>query len=112
MDVVAVTEPKPKFIMEDVRPPVKLVEMKPSHPRPVDDDWFVQLNVAAKVPGILLFHVAATVRQNNTVSVCALQFYYISHLVQCMFKWNCLLTEKALCVFYISGCGGTYPYAS
>ncbi|XP_031154802.2 uncharacterized protein LOC116049367 isoform X6 [Sander lucioperca] len=50
VDVVAVTEPKPKFIMEDVRPPVKLVEMKPSHPRPVDDDWFVQLNVAAKVP--------------------------------------------------------------
>ncbi|XP_078109293.1 uncharacterized protein LOC144519766 isoform X4 [Sander vitreus] len=47
VDVVAVTEPKPKFIMEDVRPPVKLVEMKP---RPVDDDWFVQLNVAAKVP--------------------------------------------------------------
>ncbi|XP_028436503.1 titin-like isoform X7 [Perca flavescens] len=50
VDVVAVTEPKPKFIMEDVRPPVKLVEMKPSHPRQVDDDWFVQLNVAAKVP--------------------------------------------------------------
>ncbi|XP_035528044.1 uncharacterized protein LOC118335725 [Morone saxatilis] len=48
--VVAATEPKPKFIMEDVRPPVKLVEIKPPQPRQVDDDWFVLLDVAAKAP--------------------------------------------------------------
>lgn len=57
VDVVAATEPKPKFIMEDVRPPVKLVEIKPPHPRQVDDDWFMLLDVAAKAPGILLFYV-------------------------------------------------------
>lgn len=57
VDVVAATEPKPKFIMEDVRPPVKLVEIEPPHPRQVDDDWFVLLDVAAKEPGILLFYV-------------------------------------------------------
>ncbi|XP_034731208.1 uncharacterized protein LOC117946871 isoform X14 [Etheostoma cragini] len=50
VDVGAATEPKPIFILEDVRSPVKLVEMKPSHPRQIDDDWFVHLNVAAKVP--------------------------------------------------------------
>ncbi|KAI3360936.1 hypothetical protein L3Q82_013144, partial [Scortum barcoo] len=50
VDVVAPTEPKPKFIMEDLRPPVKLVEIKPPQPRQVDDDWFVLLDVAAKAP--------------------------------------------------------------
>lgn len=56
-DVVAATEPKPKFIMEDVRPAVKLV-VKPSQPRQVDDDWFALLDVAAKIkPGILQFYV-------------------------------------------------------
>ncbi|XP_032374160.1 uncharacterized protein LOC116690995 isoform X12 [Etheostoma spectabile] len=50
VDEVAVTEPKPIFILEDVRSPVKLVEMKPSLPKQIDDDWFVHLNVAAKVP--------------------------------------------------------------
>ncbi|XP_044063520.1 uncharacterized protein LOC122881404 isoform X14 [Siniperca chuatsi] len=45
---VAATEPKPKFILEDVRPPVKSVEIKPPHPRQVDDDWFVLLDVAEK----------------------------------------------------------------
>ncbi|XP_031708481.1 uncharacterized protein LOC116386431 isoform X6 [Anarrhichthys ocellatus] len=50
VDVVAATEPKPKFIVEDMRPPVELLEIEPSHPTPVDDDWFVLLDVAAKVP--------------------------------------------------------------
>ncbi|XP_042345174.1 uncharacterized protein LOC121945189 isoform X7 [Plectropomus leopardus] len=50
VNVVAATEPKPKLMMEDVRPPVKLVEIKPPQPRQVDDDWFVLLDVAAKVP--------------------------------------------------------------
>lgn len=55
--VAAAAEPKPKFIMQDVQPAVKLVEMKPPHPRQVDDDWFVLLDVAARAPGILLCHV-------------------------------------------------------
>ncbi|XP_068425786.1 uncharacterized protein [Clinocottus analis] len=50
VEVVAAAEPKPKFVREDVRPPVKLLEVKPSHPRQVDDDWFVLLDVAEKVP--------------------------------------------------------------
>ncbi|XP_075964993.1 uncharacterized protein LOC142969175 isoform X11 [Anarhichas minor] len=50
VDVVAATEPKPKFIVEDMRPPVELLEIEPSHPTPVDDDWFALLDVAAKVP--------------------------------------------------------------
>ncbi|KAK9513643.1 hypothetical protein VZT92_027159 [Zoarces viviparus] len=50
VDVVAATEPKPKFIVKDMRPPVELSEIEPSHPTPVDDDWFVLLDVAAKVP--------------------------------------------------------------
>ncbi|XP_054478342.1 LOW QUALITY PROTEIN: uncharacterized protein LOC129110178 [Anoplopoma fimbria] len=50
VDVVAATEPKPTFIMEEVWPPVKLLDINPSHPRQVDDDWFVLLDVAAKVP--------------------------------------------------------------
>ncbi|KAE8288678.1 Protein 4.1 [Larimichthys crocea] len=48
VDVVAATVTKPKFIMEDMRPPVKLVEVKPPQPRQVDDDWFVLLDVAVK----------------------------------------------------------------
>lgn len=48
---------EPKLIMEDVRPPMKLAEIKPPHPGQVDDDWFVLLDVAAKSPGILLFYV-------------------------------------------------------
>lgn len=55
--VVAATEPKPKFILEDMRPPMKLVEITPPHPRQVDDDWLGLLNVAVKAPGILLFYV-------------------------------------------------------
>lgn len=72
MDVVAATVTKPKFIMEDMRPPVKLVEVKPPQPRQVDDDWFVLLDVAAKKSGILPFHVVPTVRQ----------------IFQYMLKWN------------------------
>jgi len=48
VDVVAAAEQT--FIKEDV----KLSEVKPSHPRQVDGDWFVLLDAAAKVPGILL----------------------------------------------------------
>lgn len=48
---------EPQFIMEDVRPPMKLAEIKPPHPGQVDDDWFVLLDVAAKSPGILPFCV-------------------------------------------------------
>ncbi|XP_045901683.1 uncharacterized protein LOC123968783 isoform X4 [Micropterus dolomieu] len=48
--VVAATEPKPKFILEDMRPPMKLVEITPPHPRQVDDDWLALLNVAVKAP--------------------------------------------------------------
>ncbi|KAM3614094.1 uncharacterized protein V6R79_010151 [Siganus canaliculatus] len=50
LDVVAAAEPKPEFILEDMRPPVKLVEVKPAAPRQVDDDWFVLLDIAAKAP--------------------------------------------------------------
>ncbi|XP_036930180.1 titin-like isoform X4 [Acanthopagrus latus] len=53
VDVVAaktVPVPKPAFIMEDLRPTVKLVETKPPQPRQVDDDWFVLLDVATKAP--------------------------------------------------------------
>ncbi|XP_027142927.1 uncharacterized protein LOC104925498 isoform X1 [Larimichthys crocea] len=48
VDVVAATVTKPKFIMEDMKPPVKLAEVKPPQPRQVDDDWFVLLDVAVK----------------------------------------------------------------
>ncbi|XP_056262038.1 uncharacterized protein LOC130188025 isoform X4 [Pseudoliparis swirei] len=44
VDVVAAAEQT--FIKEDV----KLSEVKPSHPRQVDGDWFVLLDAAAKVP--------------------------------------------------------------
>ncbi|KAL6109075.1 uncharacterized protein ACO6RY_12286 [Pungitius sinensis] len=50
VDVVTAAEPKPKFILGDVTHPVQLLEIKPSHPRLVEDDWFVLLDVAAKVP--------------------------------------------------------------
>ncbi|XP_062421474.1 uncharacterized protein LOC119198074 isoform X3 [Pungitius pungitius] len=50
VDVVAAAEPKPKFILGEVTHPVQLLEIKPSHPRLVKDDWFVLLDVAAKVP--------------------------------------------------------------
>lgn len=59
VDVVAAAEPQPKFIMEDVRPPVTFVEIKPSLPRQVDDDWFVLLDVAAKVPGMCGYNCEA-----------------------------------------------------
>nr|XP_033496144.1 uncharacterized protein LOC117265653 isoform X2 [Epinephelus lanceolatus] len=49
VDVMPATKPKP-VIIEDMRPSVKLVEIKPPQPRQVDDDWFVLLDVAAKVP--------------------------------------------------------------
>ena len=80
MHVVAPIEPKQKFIMEDVRPPLKFVEIKPPQPREVDDDWFVLLDVAAKVPGTLMFSsfsffVAVAVKWNET---------------------NCVMTEKAI----------------
>lgn len=48
---------EPKLIMEDVRPPMKLAEIKPAHPGQLDDNWFVLLDVAAKSPGILPFYV-------------------------------------------------------
>ncbi|XP_008294726.1 titin-like isoform X4 [Stegastes partitus] len=50
VDVVVPAEPKPKFVMEDVRLPVKAVEVKPQQSRKVDDDWFALLDVAAKAP--------------------------------------------------------------
>ncbi|KAK5892508.1 hypothetical protein CesoFtcFv8_012878 [Champsocephalus esox] len=50
VQVVAAIDQKPKYLMEDVRPPVKFVEVKTSHPRRIDDDWFVQQDVAAKEP--------------------------------------------------------------
>ncbi|XP_051813077.1 uncharacterized protein LOC110969054 isoform X3 [Acanthochromis polyacanthus] len=50
VDVVAPVELKTKFITRDVRPPVKLVEAKPQDSRKMDDDWFVLLDVAAKIP--------------------------------------------------------------
>lgn len=56
MDVVAASEPKPSSILEDIIPPVKLLEIKPTHPKRVDDDWFVLLSAAAKAPGILFFY--------------------------------------------------------
>lgn len=83
VDVMPATKPKP-VIIEDVRPSVKLVEIKPPQPRQVDDDWFVLLDVAAKVPGILLFLCGCyceTESDNNMVSVFSLQFYYISYHV-------------------------------
>ncbi|KAM9722957.1 uncharacterized protein ACNS7B_018509 isoform 3-T5 [Menidia menidia] len=43
----APTEPKPKSVTKDARPPVMLVN-QPEF-RKVDDDWFVLLDVAAKV---------------------------------------------------------------
>lgn len=53
VDIVAPTKPKPKFIVEDVKPAVTL-EIKPPQSPVVDDDWFVLLDVAEKLPGILL----------------------------------------------------------
>lgn len=53
MDVAAAAEPKPKFILEVVTHPAKPSEIKSSLPRLVDGDWFVLLDVAPKVPGIL-----------------------------------------------------------
>ncbi|KAM7420588.1 hypothetical protein PAMA_015018 [Pampus argenteus] len=50
VDVVAPVEPKLKSIMKDVKSPVKFVAIEPPQPREVDDDWFVLLDVAAKVP--------------------------------------------------------------
>ncbi|XP_076016727.1 uncharacterized protein LOC143008737 isoform X3 [Genypterus blacodes] len=48
--VVAAAEPKQKLLMPDMRPPVVMVERKPPQPREVDDDWFVLLEVAEKLP--------------------------------------------------------------
>ncbi|XP_054636954.1 uncharacterized protein LOC129184736 [Dunckerocampus dactyliophorus] len=50
VDVVALKGPKPKYSVEDARPPVKFVEIKPPWPREVEDDWFVLLDVAEKAP--------------------------------------------------------------
>ncbi|KAM8868819.1 uncharacterized protein AB9W97_016473 isoform 7-T9 [Spinachia spinachia] len=50
VDVVAASEPKPTFLLGQVTHPVTLLEIKPSHSRLVDDDWFVLLDVAAKGP--------------------------------------------------------------
>ncbi|KAM9852266.1 uncharacterized protein ACBR49_005367 isoform 2-T2 [Aulostomus maculatus] len=50
VDVVAETQLTQKFITEDLRPSVKLVEVKPLQPRKLDDDWFVLLDVAIKAP--------------------------------------------------------------
>ncbi|XP_028280977.1 uncharacterized protein LOC114448296 isoform X4 [Parambassis ranga] len=49
VDIVAPTKPKPKFLMEDVKPAVTL-EIKPPQSPVVDDDWFVLLDVAEKLP--------------------------------------------------------------
>lgn len=74
VDKVTPIERKQKILMEDVRPPVKFVEIKPPQPREVDDDWFVLLDVAAKEPGILtisfFFFVAVTVKWNETIKLC------------------------------------------
>lgn len=56
-DVVEAAEQRGK-IMEDVRPPVQMVEIEPRRAK-VDDDWFVLLDAAARVPGILLFGCVA-----------------------------------------------------
>lgn len=56
-DVVAVLEPKQEVLVEVVREPQVIVEIKPPQPRKVDDDWFVLLDVPAKTPGTALFHV-------------------------------------------------------
>ncbi|XP_074539406.1 uncharacterized protein LOC141800641 isoform X1 [Halichoeres trimaculatus] len=48
VDVVTATETKPRLYVEDLRPAVQLVEIKPPQPRQVDDDWFVLLDVAEK----------------------------------------------------------------
>ncbi|KAM4601150.1 uncharacterized protein ACJ7VT_020965 isoform 2-T2 [Polymixia lowei] len=56
-DVVPAIEPKRKVVVEDVRShevlmKVSSVEIQPPQPRAVDDDWFVLLDVAAKVPAL------------------------------------------------------------
>lgn len=75
----------PKLIMEDARPPVKLVELKPPQPRQVDDDWFVLRDVAATSPGILPFYVPLLlldgIRQNNMVSA-----VYFTLFSRCLVK--------------------------
>lgn len=60
VQAVAAPEPKVKFTVPEVRPPVRLVEMKPAAPRRLDDDWFVLLDVSARAPGITC--VALTAR--------------------------------------------------
>ncbi|XP_029927918.1 titin-like isoform X2 [Myripristis murdjan] len=49
-DVVAVLKPKQEVLVEVVRQPQVVVEIKPPQPRKVDDDWFVLLDVPAKTP--------------------------------------------------------------
>nr|XP_057940697.1 uncharacterized protein LOC131137133 isoform X3 [Doryrhamphus excisus] len=50
VDVSALKGPTPKYTIEDTRPPVKFVEIKPPQPREVDDDWFALLDAAEKAP--------------------------------------------------------------
>lgn len=62
--VTVPAEPKPKFSVEDVRPRMTSVNLPQS--RKVDDDWFVLLDVPAKISGTLLYGVAAAKSQNLT----------------------------------------------
>ncbi|XP_030605420.1 titin-like isoform X3 [Archocentrus centrarchus] len=67
---VAAREPRVK-IMEDVRPPVAMVEIEPREARKVADDWFVLLDVAGKVPAAVdeRIHVYPEVRPAKEFTV-------------------------------------------
>ncbi len=110
VDVVTVTEPKPKFIMQDMRPPVKLVETEPPRPRQVDDDWFVLLDVAAKESGILLFYMWLLSQGGNRHKIVSV--IYFTLLSVDLIGLGFFLIKKDLCVSCVSVSGPAYPYAS
>lgn len=60
LTVAPPTKPKPTVVMEDVRAPAALVN--PPQLRKVDDDWFVLLEITAKVSGILPLGLALLIR--------------------------------------------------
>ncbi|XP_077384180.1 uncharacterized protein LOC144022882 isoform X2 [Festucalex cinctus] len=89
VDVTAVKERKQKSSIEEVRLPVKLVEMKPQ-PREVDDDWFlfldaVQVPVAEpvqKYPDVAAAESFAVIEQNSLQKITVVEQIWMQKKLQ------------------------------